>query len=211
MTRSKQPKSTPEQNRSTLAIRESSAKFIIEERGKQETARLVIETALCIIVGVVFLGSFLLFILPEIPLFQSYSGISLSAVMAGLAISLYAFATRGYKPQAGFDKVKKQFWICKLNSKGHARIVTYFSKADVQGVFIKRPSSDNKDAALCARIKGKIIPITLIRGHLSDVEAAHRDLCQALHDVNIVLPVKPVLKAKPSTPRPIKQTGPVAA
>jgi len=188
---------------------EVEGKFILEERSKHEAARLIIETSLCVIVAIVFIGSFMLFIIPEIALLRNYSGVSLSIAMVGIAMTLYLFATRGFIPQAGFDKSKKQFWVCKLNSRGHARVVTYYSKTDVQGIFIRRPGMASKEAALCARIRGKLMPITLIRGSLDDIEAAHRELCDVLHNVNIVFPVKPVVKVNPRTPRPAQsvQTG----
>ena len=197
------------QSRDTLDMLEVEGKFILEERSKHEAARLIIETSLCVIVAIVFIGSFMLFIIPEIALLRNYSGVSLSIAMVGIAMTLYLFATRGFIPQAGFDKSKKQFWVCKLNSRGHARVVTYYSKTDVQGIFIRRPGMASKEAALCARIRGKLMPITLIRGSLDDIEAAHRELCDVLHNVNIVFPVKPVVKVNPRTPRSAQsvQTG----
>ena len=194
--------SNSEQPESSLSIRKNSVKFVIDERSKEEALRLFVETALCIVVGIVYLGSFLLFIMPEIQIIRNYSGISLSAVMGTLAILLYIYATRGTRPQAGFDRVKQQFWTCKLNSKGHARVVTYYAKSDIQGIFIRRPSSGNKDAALCARIKGKLMPIVLIRGNLVDVEFAHQELCVALSDADIVVPAKPASKTEVRHARP---------
>ena len=180
----------------TLDVFDAGNRFIIEERSKHCPLRLIVEVALCVVVGVMLLGSFLLLILPEFPLVNHYFGVSLSMVMVGIALSLYVFATRGFKPQVGYDKLKKQFWVCKLNSKGHARIVTYYAQVDVQSVFIRRPKAPSKEAALNARIKGKHATITLLRGHLDDIEAAHHALCEASHSVEIVRPVRPVLKAK---------------
>ncbi|WP_375254439.1 hypothetical protein [Yoonia sp.] len=194
--------STARDTEGSLEIRKVGGKFIIEERSNEEALRLFVETALCIVVGIVFLGSFLLFIRPEIQFVRNYSGISLSAVMATLAILLYIYATRGTRPQAGFDRVKQQFWTCKINAKGHARIVTYYAKSNIQGIFIRRPGAASKDAALCARIKGKLMPIILIHGTLTDVESAHRELCDALHNADIVLPAKPSLKSPMRRARP---------
>jgi hypothetical protein len=195
--------SPTKQSCATLIILEVGDKFIMEERARHETARLIIETSLCVIVGVVFLGSFMLFILPEISLVRESSEVSLSMAMVGIAMTLYVFATRGFIPHAGFDKSKKKFWVCKLNSRGHARIVTYYSRTDVQGIFIRRPSVPSKDAALCARVRGKLVPITLICGSLTDIEAAHRELCHVLQNVNIVFPVKPAVTVNARTPRPM--------
>ncbi len=203
MTSATNIQSQPQHSKATLDTIEVDGQFILEERSKHDVARLFVETALCVIVGVVYLGSFVLFFLPEIQLINSYPAVSMSVVMVSIALLLYAFATRGYKPQAGFDKAKQQFWTCKLNSKGRARIVTYFSRADVRSVFIRRPGTASKDAALCAWINGKLRPITLIRGSLNDVEAAHRELCEAMHDVKIVTPAKPVLNTSTRTARPI--------
>jgi hypothetical protein len=204
MTSASKLQSLTKQSRDTLDMLDVGGKFIMEERSKHEAARLIIETSLCVIVGIVFLGSFMLFIMPEISLLRDYSGVSLSMAMVGIAMTLYVFATRGFIPQAGFDKSKKQFWVCKLNSRGHARVVTYFTKTDVQGIFIRRPSVTSKEAALCARIRGKLVPITLIRGSLVDIVAAHRELCDVLHNVNIVFPIKPVVKPDARTPHPMQ-------
>jgi hypothetical protein len=100
----------------------------------------------------------LLFILPEIELLENYSGGSLSLVLMGIAISLYTYATGGFVPQAGLDKNKEQFWVCKLKSKGQARIVTYYDRTYMQGLFIRRPSASNKNAALCVRSRGETCP-----------------------------------------------------
>jgi len=181
-------------NLSTLVFIDNGGKFIIEESNKNDATRHIGDAALYIIAGVVLFGFYLMFILPEISLFRNYFGVSLSVAMVGIALSLYAFATRGFKPQVGFDSVKERFWICKLNSRGHARIVTYFPRTDVQSVFIRRPESPSKEATLCARIQGKLGPITLLRGRLDDIEVAHRELCGQLRNVDIRLPVKPVLR-----------------
>ena len=103
-------------NLNTIDVFDAGNRLIIEERSKHDASRLVVEVALCVVVGVMLLGSFLLLILPEFPLFNQYFGVSLSMVMVGIAVSLYVFATRGFKPQVGYDKLKKQFWVCKLNS-----------------------------------------------------------------------------------------------
>ena len=118
----------------TLDVFDVDNKLIIEERSKHDAARQIAEVALCVVVGVLLLGSFLLIILPEIPLFSQNFGVSLLMMTVGIAIPLYAFATREFKPQVGFDKLKKQFWVCNLNSKGHARIVTHYPQAEVQSV-----------------------------------------------------------------------------
>ena len=211
MTSSLNSKNPTRQKGGTLDMLEVEGKFIMEERSNHEAARLVIETSLCVIVGIVFLGSFMMFIMPEITLLKNYSGASMAAAMVGIAMTLYVFATRGFIPQAGFDKTTQQFWVCKLNSRGHARVVTYYSKNDVQGIFIRRPSVATKDAALCARVRGKLLPITLIRGSLADIELAHRELCNTLHHANIVLPVKPVAKVNARTPRPLQTANADAA
>ena len=95
-------------NWTTLDVRDSENKLVLEERNKHDAARYFAETALCGIVGVLLLGSYLLFILPEIHLLSAYRGVSLPVAMVGVALVLYAFATRGSKPQVGFDKIKKQ-------------------------------------------------------------------------------------------------------
>ncbi|AXI45565.1 hypothetical protein C1J03_05655 [Sulfitobacter sp. SK012] len=195
----------------TLDVRVTDNKLILEERKKHDAARYFAETALCVIVGVLLLGSYLLFILPEIHLLSAYRGVSLPVAMVGVALVLYAFATRGSKPQVGFDKIKNQIWMCKLNTKGRARIVTYFPKADVRSVFILRPNAPFKDAALLARIKGKADPVTLLRGGVDDIEAAHSEFCGALRDPGTVRPVRPVLKVNFRTPRPGRQLRTAAA
>jgi len=167
-------------------------KFIIEGQSKRDATRHITDAALCAVVGVGLLGFYLLFALPRIALFSDNFGVSLSAVMVGISLSLYAFATRGFKPQVGFDKVKKQFWICKLNARNHARIVTYFPRADIQSFFIRRPETPGKDATLCARIHGKSGPVTLLRGNMDDIEEAHRELCEQMRDDTIRAAVKPV-------------------
>lgn len=207
MTLSKKFQSQLKNSQATLDTIEVDGKFILEERTKHDAARLFVETALCVIVGLVYFGSFILFFLPEIQIIKSYPAVSMSVVMVSIALSLYAFATRGYKPQVGFDKVKQQFWTCKLNSKGHARIVTYYSRDDVQSVVIRRPGATSKDAALCAWIRGKLRPITLIRGSLNEVEIAHRELCEAIREVNALRPVKPVVRATPRSARPMLGAG----
>ncbi|MFT7146688.1 MAG: putative membrane protein YczE, partial [Yoonia sp.] len=107
MTSASKLQSLTKQSRDTLDMLDVGGKFIMEERSKHEAARLIIETSLCVIVGIVFLGSFMLFIMPEISLLRDYSGVSLSMAMVGIAMTLYVFATRGFIPQAGFDKSKK--------------------------------------------------------------------------------------------------------
>jgi len=191
-------------NLNTIDVFDAGNRLIIEERSKHDASRLVVEVALCVVVGVMLLGSFLLLILPEFPLFNQYFGVSLSMVMVGIAVSLYVFATRGFKPQVGYDKLKKQFWVCKLNSKGHARIVTHYALGDIESVFIRRPEAPAKDAVLSARIKGKHAPITILQGDLDDIEAAHHALCEASHSGDIVRPVKPVLKTKFRSARPMR-------
>ena len=175
---------TSKHNWTTLDVFDVGDEFILEERSEHDTTRHIAETALCCVAGILLLGSYLVLILPKIPLPETYQGVSVSMVMVGIALFLYAFATRGFKPQVGFDKARKQFWICRLNSKGHARIATYFAKADVQSVFIRRPEAPSKDAALIARIRGKLGPVTLLRGRLDDIEAAHRALCEVLREVD---------------------------
>lgn len=179
----------------TLDLVDSGGKFIIEERSKHDATRHIADSALCIVAGVVLLGCYLLFLLPQIALFSDNFGISLSVVMVGISLSLYAFATRGFRSQVGFDKLKKQFWICKLNAQGHARIVTHFSRTDVQSFFIRRPEAPFKDAALCARIHGKFGPVTLLRGRLEEIEAAHSELCEQMRDDKIAAAVKPIRRA----------------
>lgn len=178
----------------TLDFVDSGAKFIIEERNKHDATRHIADAALCIVAGVVTLGCYMLFFLPQIALFNDNFGISLSVVMVGISLSLYAFATRGSRSQVGFDKLKKKFWICKLNAQGHARIVTHFSRTDVQSFFIRRPDAPHKDAALCARIQGKFGPVTLLRGRLDEIGEAHSELCEQMRDDRIAVAVKPVRK-----------------
>ncbi len=203
MSSAKYPRQS-QHNMTTLDVLDADNKLIIEERSNHDAARQIAEVALCVVVGVLLFGSFLLLVLPEIPLFSQNFGVSLSMMTVGIAISLYAFATRGFKPQVGFDKLKKQFWVCKLNSKGHARIVTHYPQAEVQSVFIRRPKAPSKDAVLTARIKGRLSPVTLLRGNLDDIEAAHLTLCAALRDVDFVRPVKPVMRTKLRSARPMR-------
>jgi hypothetical protein len=180
----------------SLDVFDRGDKFILEERGKYDAARNFVEMALCVIVSALFIGSFLLFVLPEIALLRSYPIVSVSAVMVGIAMLLYVFATRGFKPQVGFDRSKRQIWVCKLNSKGHARVVIHYPTAEVQSVFIRRPEAGRKDATLLARIHNKNLPVTLLRGTVSDIEAAHAELCDVLNGATTKKTSTPDLAAK---------------
>lgn len=194
MVRSTRFHSQSKRKSTTLDFVDSGSKFIIEGRSKRDATRHITDAALCAVAGVGLLGFYLLFALPRIGLFSDNFGVSLTAVIVGISLSLYAFTTRGFKPQVGFDKVKRQFWICKLNARNHARIVTYFPRADIQSFFVRRPEALGKDATLCARIHGKSGPVTLLRGNMDDIEEAHRELCEQMRDDNIRVATKPVLK-----------------
>lgn len=201
MLTSKKLHSQPRRNTSTLDFVDSGGKFIIEEKTKREATRHITDAVLCTVSGIVMLGCYLVFILPRIALFRDNFGVSLAVVMVAITLSLYALATRGFKPQVGFDKVKKHFWICKLNARGHARIVTYVPRADVQSFFVRRPDAPYKDAHLCARIHGKLGPVTLLRGKLDDIEMAHQALCGQMRGQQIGKGVRPVLSGNVAATR----------
>lgn len=169
----------------TLNAIKSGNKFILEERIQQHKSRQVVECALVVLVATLLVGAYVTFFLPWFPLPMEYAGAGLATTLIGMALVLYAFATRGHAMQVGFDREKKQVWICKINAQGHARITTYMPKKDVQSVYIRRPSSQGKDAALMARISGKAMPAVILRGPLSDITAAHDLLCAELRSDGI--------------------------
>jgi hypothetical protein len=186
----------PQRDWATLDVFEVDGKFVLEERQKRDLARHIAEMALCFIVVILLFGSILLFVLPELLFFVTHPGVSLSASLVGIAVVVYALATRGFKPQVGFDKAKKHIWVCKLNSSGQARIVTYFPIDDVSSVFVKRPEFPSREALLLARVKGRSRSVTLLRGDIDDIEAAHHELCNVIRSVDKVRPVGPVRKVK---------------
>ena len=178
----------------TVDVDNAGERFILEERSRLNARRHTAEIVVSLIVGSLFLGSYLLAILPDFTIAIPYSGVSTSLAVIFVALALYAFATRGHKRQVGFDKSKNMVWTCKLNSKGHARFVSYFPKANVRSVFIRRPEGGSKDAVLLARITGKNEPVTLLCGSQKDIEAAHFELCRVLREVAVLRPARPVQK-----------------
>ena len=181
-------------NWTTIDVFDGAEKFVIEMRSKQELRHRIVEMALCTVVGAIFFALYFM-MLRDTDVVASYPEASVSVMLVCFAVFLYAFATRGYKPQVGYDKMENQFWMCKLNSKGFARIVTYFPRADVLSVFVRRPEDPSKDAVLSARVKGKFGPVTLLCGSLSDIEAAHGALCEVLQKAPVIRPVRPVRPA----------------
>jgi hypothetical protein len=196
---------------STIDVNDVGDKFILEERGEHTMGRQFFESAFCVIVGVLFLCSYLLAILPGIPLVAAYPAASIMVGIIIVALALHAFATRGFKRQIGFDKSKKTVWTCNVNSRGHARILTHFPKTDVHSVFVRRPEDGSNDAVLLARVKGRVVPVTLLCGSLKDIEAAHFELCRVLRDVAVMRAVRPVQKANFRKLRPVHLVGACAA
>lgn len=168
----------------TLDVLEEGDKFILEEKGKRQAAKHIVETAFFLFVGILLLGSIFIFLLPDMPILGDSPGVFLPLELICTALFLYTFATRGYKPQVGLDKGKKQIWFCKLNSQGHARLVTRFAKKDVRSMYIKRTQNGSDVAELVARFNGKALPLTLLTGSLEDIEAAHTMLSLALKNLN---------------------------
>jgi len=178
----------------TLDVFDSAEKFVIEVRSQHETRHRIVEMALCTVVAAIFFALYFV-ILQDTVVVADYPKASVSVLLVCFAVFLYAFATRGYKPQVGYDKTENQFWMCKLNTKGLARIVTYFPRSDVLSVFVRRPEGPSKEAVLSARVKGKFGPVTLLCGSLSDIEAAHGALCDVLQKAPVIRPVRPVRPA----------------
>jgi len=191
MTTSKTVQAERRSDWTTIDVFDGAEKFVIEVRSKHEMRHRIVEMALCTVVAAIFFALYFM-ILQDTDVVASYPEASVSVMLVCFAVFLYAFATRGYKPQVGYDKAENQFWMCKLNSKGFARIVTYFPRTDVQSVFVRRPEDPSKDAVLSARIKGKFGPVTLLCGSLSDIEAAHGALCEVLQNAPVTRHVRPV-------------------
>ena len=164
----------------TLDIYDVGDKYILEQKTGYAVAQHYVEVAFLVVTAVLFGGAYLMFILPEIFVWSSYHGMSLSAAIICLALFLYAFGTRGHKAQVGVDKIKKEVWICKVNPQGHARLVTRFSKTDIRSIYVKRAKAPDAEAELTARFNGKALPVKLLSGNLKDIEAAHSVLCASL-------------------------------
>lgn len=159
-------------------------KFILEEPVNHSTARRLVETGFILLVGILLVGSYLVFILPGLPPAGAYSAVSISGLGICSALFLYAFSTRGHALQVGIDRARKQVWLCKLNSQGHARIITHFARHDVASLYIQRPSGSGREATLMARLNGKATPATLLHGSVQDIEAAHGILCRELRETS---------------------------
>lgn len=166
----------------TLNVIDTENQFILEEPSKLTSVRITLEILFSLLVGVLLLSAYLIFILPDIPFAKEFGGVSVSVGAIGIALVLYSFATRGFSPQVGFDKTKKELWICKLNSKGQARVVTRFPKADLRSIYVLRSKTGSENAALVARFNGKVAPVKLLNGNISEIEAAHRELSLVLRE-----------------------------
>ena len=169
----------------TLNVMDVGDKFILEEPARRHRARRIVESAFIVLVSALLIGSYLIFILPGLSLGATSFGVSLSVMCIASALVLYAFATRGHANQVGFDRRNKKIWLCKLNARGHARIVTHFAKRDVNSLYIRRPDEGSKEAALMARLSGKAVPATILRGTLKDIQAAHDALSLELREASV--------------------------
>lgn len=166
----------------TLNVIDTGNQFILEEPSKLTSVRITLEILFSVLVGVLLLSAYLIFVLPDIPIAKEFGGVSVSVGVISIALVLYSFATRGFSPQVGFDKTKKELWICKLNSKGQARVVTRFPKADLRSIYVLRSKTGSENAALVARFNGKVAPVKLLTGSNSDIESAHHELSLVLRE-----------------------------
>jgi hypothetical protein len=163
----------------SLDVTDTMDSFVLQERQKNDRARVLAEAALCFVAALLIFCAYLQILFPHQFFGAAFVSVpmafSISAIAIGLA--LYAFGTRGYVPELGVDKKRKEIWICKLNSKGRTRMKTRYSEQDIKSVIVKRPTDGAREATLFLRLKSTPEPIRLVHGDLGDIEAVHRVLC----------------------------------
>lgn len=132
---------------------------------------------------------------------------ALSGLFMGTGITLYLFASRGFRKEVHFEVVARQISIGRLNTKDRCLISRQIPMDRIESLFVVRAGPDHPLATLNVRMKGFPRTYCVMRGAQSEIEELHRQLCR---DIKLTLSIPEPSSSKPRI-RPTMSPGrPVA-
>ncbi len=171
----------------------TAQRFVLSERREKSRSRRSAEALTGGLIVLLFICAYLQLFLPQI--FPAAFGVSAPLMLSGSAVAaglgLYAWMTRGYLPEFGIDREKREVWTCMLNSQGRARVRQHFAISDIKSIYVFRPEGQAADAVLCLRVRANPRPICLVRGRTDEIKAAHDQICRFLRADQAVAPATP--------------------
>ncbi|QJF53329.1 hypothetical protein [Roseobacter ponti] len=178
-------------------------RFVLSERREKSRSRRNAEALTGGLIALLFVCAYLQLFLPQI--FPAAFGVSAPLMLSGSAVAaglgLYAWMTRGYLPEFGIDREKREVWTCMLNSQGRARVRQHFATSDVRSIYVFRPEGQTADAALCLKVRANPRPIYLVRGQMDEIKAAHDQICRFLRADQAITPATPRFASAAAKPR----------
>ena len=177
----------------SLDLNETVFGYTVTEAGDRFQRELMVEGALRIVGMMFMLAAYGQLFLPA-HLFEGGVMFSHAFIMISLTtvgITIYAFATRGFRGEFGVNLSTREARIARLNGSGHSRITTKVPFDQIESFYVKRNLGAGQ-AALYIRKKTVPQTVCLLRGREAEVEALHKRLCT---DIRFAAPSQ--AKARP--------------
>jgi hypothetical protein len=168
--------------RPSLEVRETGTGLRVTEAGDRFAVERWTERAVRCVAGGAVLGAYVQWFLPA-SLFPGDPVMAkgmLSALFAAVGVALWLFADRGFRNELLVDRARGELVHLRRNAAGRGRIKARLPLAGVESAFVHRTGDGSGMATLRLRLMGGGPPVVLLRGDLSELEAAHRTICREL-------------------------------
>ncbi|MDJ0627247.1 MAG: hypothetical protein QNJ44_03215 [Rhodobacter sp.] len=163
----------------SIAALENSGGYTIAEAEERFWRERAVETVLRLTAVVLILAGYLQWFLPHAMLFGNPVVVQsvLTAMCVGTGVTLYFFASRGFRRALRVDIDGQQIGTARLNTKGRSLTARAVPMRRIESLFINRPTKDQPLAELRARVSDESGSLSLMRGSAADIETLHRRLC----------------------------------
>ncbi|MEL7344338.1 MAG: hypothetical protein AAFN59_05685 [Pseudomonadota bacterium] len=173
---------TVEKQKSSLEISETFWGYIVREPQDRFDRETVMESALRFFGLILVLLAYGQWLLPG----SLFSGdvlamkMAFSFVFAGIGVSLYLYAGRGFRQEVQIDLSRSEVRFALRNARKQSRLQTRLPMEGVESAFVKRSKDDVAHATLYFRLHGVEAPLQVVAGPPSDLERLHLRLCHDL-------------------------------
>jgi len=192
----------------TLEIQESVSGYTIYEAQPQLMRSKTTECAMRFVGLALILAGYVHWFLPGLPLYAASLPMALMtmACTVGAGVSLYFFASRGFRRVVHIDMGARAVTLARINFRERSAICRKIGFDDLQSLFVKRAARGQSPAQLNIRVRGTGQGFSVLHGDRGELEALHSRICR---DVRASIDVAPrrVRKVRPPnstpmTPRP---------
>jgi len=188
----------------SLSLSDFAAGYAVNEAASRFSQERLAEHALRLAGVFTMLAGIIHWFLPKVTLGGSsvQMRLLLTVLFVATGVTLYAFASRGFRRMLHIDLGQRQVTAARMNSSNQSRRRRDFPMQDVTSIYVRRSGTRQGQATLNIRLKSQSRDIELLAGEQAEVETLHERLCQDLQTAMDCGPkrVRPGARARAGKP-----------